>query len=141
MLIVILIVISLSSLGSVHLLDQQIILVKMLGFFKQQAQDLLMAENHLLAAEGRVFENPERFIDKTTLFIPDHLAFGCDQGRWLIGLEAAPFQSFVAVRSVAPSEIEYAPGPVLKPIVIKRTGGSWNKVFSASKDEGGFYAF
>ncbi len=141
-LIVILIVISLSSLGSVHLLDQQIVLVKILGCFKQQAQDLLMAENRLLEAEGRVLKNPEHFIDKATLFVPDHLAFGCDQGRWLIGVEAAPFQSFVAVRSVAPSEIEYAPGAALKPLVIKRTGGSWNRVFSVcGEDASGILRF
>jgi hypothetical protein len=140
-LIVILIVISLSSLGSVHFLDQQIILLKMLGCLKQQAQDLLVAENHLLAAEGSVLKNPEQLIDHATLFVPDHLAFGCDQGRWLLAVEAAPFQSFVAVRAAAPSEIEYAPGSMLKPIVIKRTGGSWNKVFSASKEEGGLLRF
>ncbi|MBP6103883.1 MAG: hypothetical protein KA508_02280 [Gammaproteobacteria bacterium] len=140
-LIVILIVISLSSLGSIHFLDQQIILVKMLGCLKQQAQDLLMAENRLLEAEGRVLKNPEHFIDKAAIFVPDHLAFGCDQGRWLIGVEAAPFQSFVAVRAVAPSEIEYATGSALKPIVIKRTGGSWNRVFSVYEDASGILRF
>jgi len=47
----------------------------------------------------------------------------------------------VAVRAVAPSEIEYAPGSVLKPIVIKRTGGSWNKVFSVREDASGILRF
>ena len=140
-LIVILIVISLSSLGSLHFLDQQIILVKLLGCLKQQARDFLAAENRLLEAEGRVLKNPEHFIDKATLFVPDHLAFGCDQGRWILGVEAVPFKSFVAVRSVAPSEIEYRPRSAPKPIVIKRTGGSWSKVFSACKDASGLLRF
>jgi hypothetical protein len=103
-LIVLLIMVTLSSLWALHFLDQQMMLVKMLGRLKQQAQDVLVAENRLLEEESKVLKNPEHYTDKAGFFVPDHLEWGCDQGQRILGIEVPPFHSFVATRQVAPSD-------------------------------------
>ncbi len=81
-----------------HFLDQQIILVKWLGRLKQQGEEALAIENRLIEQEAAILKNPDAFLEKALLFVPDHLAYDCKQGVWILELSMPPSQSFVAIR-------------------------------------------
>ncbi len=97
MLIVILILLTLTSLGSIHFLEKQIVLLNVLGRLKQQATDRLKAENDLLEKESRILSHAASSTDSVGIFVPDHLGFGCDEGQKIIEVKSGPFQSFVGV--------------------------------------------
>ncbi len=95
---IIVVMISLITLESIHFLDQQILLVKWIGRLKQQGEEALVIENRLIEQEALLLKSPDRFLEKASFFVPDHLEFGCKKGVWIVEVSMPPFQSFVAIR-------------------------------------------
>lgn len=69
-----------------------------LRFLSQIAKEI-ETENQLLAQELKIKMDPMRSLENKIAFVPDHLAFGCQEGVNIFKVRVFPLQSLIAIRS------------------------------------------